>query len=247
MSSMSSVTASPTVVRTYRPNRKADRVFFSGMSLLLLATVLFGFAKTYFMAGMVAAPLPNKLIHVHGAAFTLWIVLLIVQTGLIAARRVKLHMTLGLAGFGLAVAMVVLGITAAIDSMRRGTAPPGVDAQTFFVVPMMGILFFAVTAFLAYRWRRNPEAHKRLILIATINLTGAAVGRWPIAALHVHPILQSVVLWGYLVLLMGYDRISLGRFSKTTMWAGAVFVVMTLTEFPLGMSPAWHAMTRRLL
>ena len=43
-----------------RPNRLAERAFFAGMAVLILATVLFGFAKTYFLAGMVAAPLPNK-------------------------------------------------------------------------------------------------------------------------------------------------------------------------------------------
>src|ERR1700730_1851210 len=89
-----------------RPANPAwDRVFFAAFAVVLWATVLFGFAKTYFLAGMVRAPLPNKLIHIHGAAFTLWMVLLLVQTGLVAIRKVSWHRTLGLAGFGLAVAM----------------------------------------------------------------------------------------------------------------------------------------------
>jgi len=98
----------------------ADRIFFSTMVLLLWATVLFGFAKTYFLAGMVEAPLPNRLIHIHGAIMTLWMVVLFVQTALISARKVKWHMTLGLFGFGLAVAMVIIGPIAATDSLRRG-------------------------------------------------------------------------------------------------------------------------------
>src|ERR1700678_1182724 len=105
------------VVRRDRPANPAwDRVFFSGMIMLLWATVLFGFAKTYFMAGVGEAPLPNALIHVHGAAFTLWMVLLAVQEVLIAGRKIKWHKQLGLAGFGLAVAMVVLGVLAATDA-----------------------------------------------------------------------------------------------------------------------------------
>ncbi len=61
------------------------------MTFLLWATVVFGFAKTYFLAGMVSAPLPDTLIHVHGAVFTLWMVLLAVQVGLVSARKVKWH------------------------------------------------------------------------------------------------------------------------------------------------------------
>ena len=112
------VVASQAVRNVRTPNRAWDRMFFSAMALLVLASVLYGFARTYFLAGMVAAPLPNRLIHVHGAAFTLWIVLLIVQTALISARRVRVHMTLGMGGFGLAVAMVGLGVFAAADALR---------------------------------------------------------------------------------------------------------------------------------
>ena len=73
-------------VRIERPeNPTWDRVFFTGMTFLLWATVVWGFARTYFLAGMVAAPLPNALIHFHGAVFTLWMVLLAVQVGLVSA------------------------------------------------------------------------------------------------------------------------------------------------------------------
>ena len=48
--------------------KAADR-FFVGMSPLLLATVLVGFAKSYFLAGWMRAPLPNKLIHIHAVFF----------------------------------------------------------------------------------------------------------------------------------------------------------------------------------
>ena len=171
------VIASQAVRNVRTPNRAWDRMFFSAMALLVLASVLYGFARTYFLAGMVTAPLPNRLIHVHGAAFTLWIVLLIVQTGLISARQIRVHRTLGLGGFGLAVVMVILGLFAAADALRRSTGALGADAKTFFIVPITDMVLFSVFVFFAYRARSKPEAHKRLILIATIALMGAAVGR----------------------------------------------------------------------
>ncbi len=42
------------------------------MAVVSLIAVFVGFARTYFLAGMFRAPLPNLLVHIHGAAFTLW-------------------------------------------------------------------------------------------------------------------------------------------------------------------------------
>ena len=244
---MSAMAASPALARPYVPNRKADRVFFPAMVALLLATVLFGFAKTYFLAGMVAAPLPNKLIHIHGAVFTLWMVLLIVQTGFISAHKVQWHMKLGLFGFGWAVLMVVLGSLAAVDALRRGEGPLGLDPVSFFVIPTTSIVLFAFFTLMAYRARKKPEAHKRLIMIATIGIMDAAVGRWPIALFQQHPPMQDLVPFGFLLLMVAYDLFNLHRFSKTTLWAGALLMAVHLTRVPLGLSHPWHAMVSHLL
>jgi len=93
--------------------RQYDNYFFSAMALLILATAFVGFARTYFLAGVFRAPLPNLLIHIHGAVFSSWILLLIAQTALVSAGRVDIHRRLGLVGFGLACLMVTLGVLAA--------------------------------------------------------------------------------------------------------------------------------------
>jgi hypothetical protein len=77
--------------RTHPPlNVRPDDLLFSEMAAVALAAMLVGFARTYFLAGLFRAPLPNLLVHVHGAAFALWIVLLITQVSLVTARRVDL-------------------------------------------------------------------------------------------------------------------------------------------------------------
>ena len=235
------------VVPRVRVNPKADRVFFSTMVVLLWATVLYGFARTYFLAGMVTAPLPNKLIHVHGAMMTLWMVLLFVQTALISARRVKWHMTLGLFGFGLAAAMVVIGPIAATDSLRRGIAPLGLDAKTFYVIPLSAILIFGVLAFFAYRMRRQPAAHKRLILIATIGLIDAAVGRWPVAFLQQNPKAQDLVPFGFLLALMVFDLVTQRKILKSTLFASLFLIVVHMTRVPIGFTHPWQAFATWML
>lgn len=228
-------------------NPKADRIFFSTMVLLLWATVLFGFAKTYFLAGMVEAPLPNKLIHIHGAIMTLWMVLLFVQTALISARKVKWHMSLGLFGFGVAVAMVIVGPIAATDALRRGAAPLGLDAKTFYIIPLTAIFIFGVLAFFAYRMRRQPAVHKRLILIATIGLMDAAVGRWPVAFFEHYPKAQDLVPLAFLLAIMIFDLVTQRKILKVTLWASLFLIVIHLVRVPIGFTQPWHAFATFML
>ena len=230
-----------------RVNPRADRIFFSTMVLLLWATVLFGFARTYFLAGMVEAPLPNKLIHVHGAIMTLWMVLLFVQTALISARKVKWHMTLGLFGFGLATAMVILGPIAATNSLRRGVGVLGLDPKTFYVIPLSAIFIFGVLAFFAYRYRRQPAVHKRLILIATIGLIDAAVGRWPVAFFQSNPKAQDLVPFAFLLAVMVFDLATQRKILKTTLFASLFLIAIHLARVPIAFTHPWQAFATRML
>jgi len=225
----------------------SERVFFSTMIVLLWATVLYGFARTYFLAGMVRAPLPNRLIHIHGALMTLWMVVLLVQVALISARKVKWHMTFGLFGFGLATAMAIIGPIAATDALRRGVTVNGLDAKTFYVIPLSAILIFTVLAFFAYRLRRHREAHKRLILIATIGLIDAAVGRWPVAFLQNNPRAQDLIPFGFLLAIMLFDLATQRKILKSTLFASLFLVVVHLTRVPIAFTPAWQAFATRML
>jgi hypothetical protein len=73
------------------PGRRFDHYFFSGTAWLMLASVFLGFGPTYYWAGVFNAPLPSRIIHIHGAVFSCWILLLIVQNSLASAGRVDIH------------------------------------------------------------------------------------------------------------------------------------------------------------
>jgi FtsH-binding integral membrane protein len=223
------------------PGRRYDHLFFSGMAGLLLATVFVGFARTYYLAGMFHATLPSLIIHLHGAAFSSWILVLIVQTSLVAAGRVDIHRRLGVFGFLLACAMVILGVLAGTDSLARGFAPPGLDAATFYVVPITDMLIFSTLIFFAFRNRSNPAAHKRFILIATIGLMIAAVARWPFAPVDRNPIAAALVTYIFLLLLVGYDLWSIRKVHRATLWASAFLIVVQQIRVPIAKTAAWHA------
>src|SRR5712692_7554771 len=225
-----------------RQSHRSDDFFFSGMALVILATVLIGFARTYFLAGVFRAPLPNLLIHIHGAVFSSWILLLIAQTALVTAGRVDIHRRLGLLGFGLACLMVTLGVLAASNSLARNFSPPGsgFDPRTFYAIPIGDMLIFATLVFFAYRARFNPAAHKRLILIATISLLDAPTGRPPFTVITGRPFFGSTFVVIFVLLLVAYDLWSTRKVHRATIWAGVFVVIAEQLRVPFGNTTAWH-------
>jgi hypothetical protein len=238
---MATVATRPTANQRVRPGRRFDHFFFSGMSLLILATVFIGFSRTYYLAGMIQAPLPSPIIHIHGAAFSLWVLLLVAQTSLVSAGKVGVHRRLGIAGFLLAGCMVILGIGASTNSLARGFAPPGLDPVTFYVVPISDMLIFSILIFFAFRNRLDSPAHKRLILIATVALLIAAIARWPFALVHLRPIPAMMFSYIFLILLAGYDWWSMGRLHRVTLWGCGFLIVVQQARVPFGQTAAWHA------
>ncbi|MDQ1410481.1 MAG: hypothetical protein QOJ41_2216 [Acidobacteriaceae bacterium] len=239
---MATAVATSTVkARAGLPGRKYDHVFFSGMAVLLLGSVFLGFAHSYYLAGMFHAPLPSAIIHVHGAIFSSWILFLVAQTTLVAAGRTDVHRRIGIAGFLLACLMVVVGVLAATNSLARNFAPPGVDAKTFYIIPITDMLVFSVLVFFAYRARFDSAAHKRIVIIATVSLMIAAIARWPFAAVQGNPLTAALVSYVFLLMVVAYDLWSTRKIHRATIWASAFLIIVQQIRFPIAQTAAWHA------
>lgn len=240
------VSAAGSLPRTstiYRPvNRKVEHFFFSSMAILLCVIVFIGFSPTYFQAGMLRAQLPNKLLHFHGALFTTWMILYTVQTALISARRVVWHRTLGTFAFCLTPVMVVVGTVAALDALRRGVRIGPLDPAVSLAIPLVGIAPLAILFYAAWNARRRPDAHKRILLLATIGMVEAAFGRFPWQKLALPPAAGAVIGLGVMVLLVIlYDLYSLHRIHRSTMWAAPLVFCTGAFAVPIGMTGWWHA------
>src|SRR5687767_5107095 len=138
-----------------------DRLFFGGMGVLLAAIAVAGFAPTFYLRSWFGAPPTvggstelTPLAQIHGAVFTAWMVLFIVQTSLIASRRVKVHRRLGIAGAVPAVMMVVVGWMTATAAAARGATPPGAEPLQFLAVPLFDLVLFAIFVGTALMRRR---------------------------------------------------------------------------------------------
>jgi hypothetical protein len=227
----------------YRPiNRTVERVFYSGMAILLSVCVYIGFSPTYFQAGVVRAPLPSPILHVHGAVFTLWMLLFVVQAAFISARRVKWHRSFGTVAFCFPPIMIVLGVMAAIDALHRGVKIGTLDPAVSAAIPLIGITAFAIVIYGSWRARRRPDAHKRLILIATMGLVAAAFGRFPWSRIGLPPAAGAVTgLGSLLLILIVYELISIRRIHRSTMWAAPLMLASVALAVPIGMTPVWRA------
>lgn len=236
----SAVIDKPAVEKSVRQNR--EHHFFCGMSILVALVVFVGFARTYFLAGLFhAKPLPAPIVHVHGAVFTSWILLLVVQTSLAASGRTDIHRRLGVAGLALAPLIVVLGFLVAHEMLMRKWAVPGFDAEGIYAVAVSQILGFAVPVSFAFRLRRKPTFHKRLILIGTIAMMTAGFGRWPLHFLLHKPLPAMIATFTLLLLVAAYDLMSMRRIHRATALGGSWVVLIELTAIAVGHTAAWQS------
>lgn len=234
--------SSPSAIRL--PGSRFDHVFFQTMVVLLTVAMVVGFAKTYFLAGVFRAKLPNALIHIHGAVFTCWFLLLLAQSALASAHRVDLHRKLGIAGILIACLMLPLGILATAEYLVREATQPWILWAA--VMPVAEVAIFSVLAGAAFLTRRTPALHKRLILLATIGLMGAAVGRMEFLPFwHFHGIAVLRLVWAYTYLfllpLAAYDLWSTRKLNRATVWGSLFLLSMQQLSLLVATAAPWYA------
>jgi hypothetical protein len=229
-----------------------DRLFYGGMAIALGLTVFAGFASTYYLRFLADGPNATltggpftALVHVHGALFTAWVLLFIVQTALVASRRVAVHRRLGVAGAVLAAAMVVAGTSIAIATAARGSAPPGMDPLAFLIIPIFDMVLFATFVTAALALRRDKEAHKRLMLLAYVSIIVAAVARLP-GVLALGPPGFFGLSFLFVVAAGLYDFLSRRRVHRVYLWGGALILVSVPARLFISGTSAWRSLAELL-
>jgi len=207
-----------------------------------MGTVFLGFARSYFLAGVFRAKLPSPLVHVHAVVFTSWIIFFGVQIGLASGRRIGWHRRMGVFGAALALAMVVLGLLVATEAFARGFVPPGskLSPAAFYAFPVMQTLTFAALIVSGFVKRFDGTAHKRLMLIATFSILGAAISRWPFLIIHKVPVLISLILVLFLSLLAVFDLWTRRTVHRATATGASFLIVSHFLMFPIGQTHLWQ-------
>lgn len=225
----------------------AERRFFTGMALAILATVIVGFSRSFFLRPLFPEwPSPSEMIfYVHGVVFTAWIVLFVVQASLVAGGHTELHRKIGPFSAVLAVAMVVLGTLGALVAAGRATGFVGIPVPPlqFLAIPIFDMILFPTFVWLAIAQRRNPQSHKRWMLLATVNLVTAAVARWP----GVTP-LGPLAFFGltdlFVIALAIWDFRTRGRLHPVTLWGGVLIIVSQPLRLAVSSTESWLVFAR---
>lgn len=229
-----------------------DRLFYGGMAIAMALTVLVGFAPTYYLrlfgdgpSATVSGGPFTSLVHLHGALFTAWVLLFIVQTALVASHRVAVHRRLGVAGAVLAAAMFLVGTSTAIAAAAGGAAPSGVDPLAFLAIPLFDMALFAALVTTALVMRRDKEAHKRLMLLAYISIIVAAVARLP-GVLPLGPLAFFGLGYSFVVVAALYDLVSRRRVHKAYLWGGGLLVASVPLRLVISGTGLWRGFAELL-
>jgi hypothetical protein len=224
--------------------RRRGHQFYIGVTLFLIATVVTGFWASYFgtlLGGGVSRPL---VMHVHGAVFTGWMALLLLQVGLAASGRVHAHRRTGTVGIAYGWLVFLMGciVTIAAPVMHVHAGRWTLDAAaSFLILPIGDMILFAGLFGAAVFHRHQPEVHKRLIIAATVALAFAAVGRLNYSL----PVFFA--LWmAPMAAAMAFDVASIGRIHRINALTTGVMSIAFLRILVMETN-GWKAIGRSIL
>jgi hypothetical protein len=232
-----------------------DRWFYIGMAICTIITIVLGFAPSLINTAARKAT-PSPLATAHGIVSAAWLLIFLVQTALVATRRISVHRQLGTVAVFLAPVMIVLGYITAITMGRRGFDLSGdlhieADPLLGMVNPLGDLVPFGILVAAGFLYRHRSDIHKRLMLLATVGgLMPAAlahfIGHFP--RLNAVPPIIIIPLVLFLFASAVYDRVSLGRIHPVSLWvAAAIFAWQLSLNLLIGPSAAWHHLARWLV
>ncbi len=217
-----------------------DRRLYIWFAVFMPIIVLAGFARSYYLKGFFGTPaLPGLLVHLHGIVMTSWVVLFVIQVSLVATRRTRTHQRLGVFGAVLAALVLVVGVLTAIAAAARG-ATPGPPALQFLVVPLGDMLAFAVLVGTALYLRRRLDIHKRLMLLAAVNLLAPAIARIPLHFIETGGALAFFGLTDLCLLAcVAFDTVKNRRLHPVFLWGTLLIIASQPLRLMLAGTDVW--------
>jgi uncharacterized membrane protein YozB (DUF420 family) len=250
-----------TIPATTRNRWRVDRWFYIAVALLVIIINVAGFAPSLLDQSMRNGR-PSSLVVIHGVVASAWLLLFLAQATLVATGRTSIHRRLGAIALVLTVVMIVLVFQITIEMVPRGHDLSG-DLTRLAVAPgapvrsvaerdgglggLVAVLGFGVLVAAGWWYRRQPEIHKRVMLVAVLSLTsvplghlaGYVVGRWP----DLYGPARLAPFAGILLLFAGavHDKVTRGRIHPVSVWVPLAFISgMLLVGRAVGPSAPWR-------
>jgi hypothetical protein len=258
---------------TQAPSRKSlaravDRWIYVFMAVSFIAYTLIGFipdslAKMAAVDAGQRAPFPLVL-HAHAILMGAFLLLLLAQSLLAATGRLQYHRTLGIAGFVLGPALVIVGLTLVPTIYHQvwdaaQSAPPEIrpmieqGLRVFENIMLLqiriGVLFPIFLAIAIAARKSDPGLHKRMMFLAVAIALPAAFDRmsWLPTSLPGSALTPELYTILAVAPMFMWDLVRTRTVHKAyVIWAlvslPAAIVVHTLWD-----SEWWHATARQLV
>jgi len=224
-----------------------SRYFYFSMALLMAGLAVWAFSDTV-DAHLLHAKPPRPLpLWFHGTVFTAWIVLFIAQSALVRVRKVSVHRTLGWLGAALAAIMVVSGLIVSVVMLRfEMTVLHRENVAPFLSILWCDMIIFGGCMALAIYFRKRPEYHRRLVLMATCQLMQAVFVRFHYIGHHdlFFPALDVLIVAG-----MSRDMVVDGRVNRVYLYVfPAMILLQAWATYLERVNPSWwQAATQAIL
>ena len=198
------------VAGALKVSQVSERRFFAAMAVLFVATAVIGFGPNSVAILNGTKANPPFIIHLHAAAMTSWLALLMAQATLIANGNRRLHRKLGI------VSVVLAPIMVAIMFVLAFPLPEGREhVNAIAVIQVKRITLFSLFFTWAFLSRKSDTAaHRRLMFLATLVVLDAAFNRMTFLPAFGYENLIAVRHAWELVLLVPiatYDLLTTGR------------------------------------
>lgn len=181
----------------------------------MITIVLAGFWPSYF--GRIFRGVVDEwpwVIHLHAASFMGFMGLLLTQALLVSTGRTRLHKKLGTVGIGYGILVIFIGLLVSfalplhhldVDDWEMGRA------ARLLLIGWSDIALFAVFFGAAIAYRRRPETHKRLIVLAAVAIILPGASRLVSALFGFRLLMFLLVWWSPVLLGIGYDLLTRRR------------------------------------
>jgi hypothetical protein len=234
--------SSVTAGATWHP--RSDRKAYIVWMGVVWAGTLTGFGLD-FGRYLGETPAPPAILHIHGAVYAAWLILVSAQIWLVETGDIRLHKTLGWATAVVSGVMAPLGVVAALVDMARQVTHPDYAPQ-FLGLEFVDMAAFAILMAAGLLWRKDPASHKRLMILSALAIVDASFSRaWQIG-IKVTPPGEFGWWFQYfggttvmLIAMAGWDLWRRRRihtsvlFGMSVLWAGQILAVV------LQYSPGW--------
>jgi hypothetical protein len=226
--------ANASAARHFRPS------FFFWMTLVMCFFVFGGFGMTYlFPLTTGTFPPAPPIVHLHGWMFFTWMILLVVQSGLVSAGNVRLHRSLGTYGIAHAAVVIYTGLLLQLIGSGRGMQAGGNPGSDGLYLGLCAFVGFILMFVLAMRNTRRPEIHKRMILLAMLPVLPPGVNRFWYVSLGLDDFFPAVhlymTLWSMAIAVLVHEWRRTGGISGYSMFgAGWIFIQGIMHEVVVG-------------